>query len=165
MGGSRVLFVLLAGVTLGAAVRVVTHRVLFHAALWLIVAFAGIAGIYLLLASPFMAGVQLFIYIGGVAVLTTIAVMVTKGMMRRDLPTTSHAGSAALVAVALFAVQGWMIVQLPLPAAPPFPPLDGELALLGAALVDPQGFLLPFEVVSVLLLSVLLGALYLARER
>ena len=148
-----------------AAVRVVTAHRIFHAALWLIGAFFGVAVIYMLLESPFMAGIQLFIYIGGVAVLTVIAIMVTKGGMRQDVRTVNNSWSALTIAVSLFLVIAWMTVQLPLPETPMFPVPEGSLALLGAALVDPGGYLLPCEVVSVRLLVVLIGALYLGKER
>jgi NADH-quinone oxidoreductase subunit J len=112
-----------------------------------------------------MAGVQLFIYIGGVAVLTVIAIMVTKGIMRQDRRMVNDPGAALVVAALLFGVMVWMIVSLPLPAEPIFPVPEGGLGLLGAALVDPEGFLLPFEVVSLMLLVVLVGSLFLGRER
>lgn len=162
---NHIIFLIFAALALGAAVRVVTAHRIFHAALWLIAAFFGVAAVYMLLESPFMAGIQLFIYIGGVAVLTVIAIMVTKGVMRQDKRTLTDPWSGAIVAVALFAVIVWMIVQLPLPEAPAAPVHEEGLKSLGAALVDPEGFLLPFEVVSVMLLVVLIGSLYLGKER
>lgn len=162
---SQIVFLLFAVLALGAAVRVVTAHRVFHGALWLIAAFFGVAGLYMLLESPFMAGIQLFLYIGGVAVLTVIAIMVTKGVMRRDTRVLNNPGSSAIIALSLFAVMVWMIVQLPLPEAPALPVPENALELLGMAFVDPDGFLLPFEVVSVMLLVVLIGALYLGKER
>ncbi len=162
---NEIVFIVFAVLCLGAGVRVVTSHRIFHAALWLIVMFFFVAAVYMLLQSPFMAGIQLFIYIGGVAVLTVIAIMVTKGNMRRDKKTLANAWSSAIVSGALFFVMVWFIVQLPLPVTPGFPILDDGLSLLGAALVDPGGYLLPFEVVSVMLLVVLIGSLYLGRER
>ncbi|MGC9523300.1 MAG: NADH-quinone oxidoreductase subunit J family protein [Anaerolineae bacterium] len=162
---NQILFLVFAALALGGAVRVVSSRRIFHAALWLITSFFGVAALYMLLESPFMAGIQLFLYIGGVAVLTVIAIMVTKGVMRQDKRTLNDPWSSAIVAGALFAVMVWMIVQLPLPEAPPSSVPEAGLELLGAALVDPAGYLLPFEVVSVMLLVVLIGALYLGKER
>ncbi len=159
------LFIFFSILALGAAVRVVICHRIFHGALWLIVSFFGVAAVYMLLESPFMAGIQIFIYIGGVAVLTVIAIMVTKGIMREDKPTLNDPWSAGLVSVSLFAVMVWMILRLPLPTEPAFPVVAGGLDLLGAALVDPAGYLLPFEIVSVMMLVVLIGALYLGRER
>jgi NADH-quinone oxidoreductase subunit J len=133
--------------------------------MWLIISFFGIAAIYLLLESPFMAGIQLFIYIGGVAVLTVIAIMVTKGIMRADRRMTNDPWVSAIVALSLFAVMVWMIRQIIWPAVPLFSVADEDLALLGMTLVDPAGYLLPFEVLSLILLVVLIGALYLGKER
>lgn len=161
----RILFVLFSIVAIGAAVRVVTCRRIFHAALWLIVSFFSIAAIYMLLESPFMAGVQFFLYIGGVAVLTVIAIMVTKGSMGRNLPVVSDTFASLGIAGMLFAVMVYTILNIPFPEYPLTQVPENSLELLGMALVDPEGFLLPFEVVSIMLLVVLISALYLARER
>lgn len=161
----HIVFLIFAVFALIAAIRVVTSHRIFHAALWLIGSFFGIAGLYMLLESPFMAGIQLFIYIGGVAVLTVISIMVTKGVMRRDQRMVNNSWSAAIISLSLFMVMAWMTVQLPLPDAPIFPVPEGSLALLGVALVDPGGYSLPFQVVAVMLLVVLIGALYLGKER
>lgn len=162
---SQGIFLAFSLIAVWAAIRVVVCHRIFHGALWLIVSFFGVAAIYMFLESPFMAGIQLFIYIGGVAVLTVIAIMVTKGIMREDKPTLNAPGSAGVVSISLFAIMVWMILRLPLPQEPVFPVMEGGLELLGAALVDPGGYLLAFEIVSVMLLVVLLGALYLGRER
>lgn len=161
----QIIFLFFSAIAIGAAVRVVTSHRIFHAAMWLVGAFFGIAAIYMLLESPFMAGLQLFLYIGGVAVLTVVAIMVTKGIMRQDQRSFNYTWSALAVALALFGVMVWMIVQTPLPTEPLFPLPEGSIALLGAALVDPEGFMLPFEVISLMMLAVLLGSLYLGRER
>lgn len=165
MYAGQIVFLIFGCLILGASVRVVTSHRIFHAALWLIGAFLCVAVVYMLLESPFMAGIQLFLYIGGIAVLTVIAIMVTKGVMSRDSRTLSNAWSAAVVSLSLFAVMAWTIVQLDLPTEPAMPAEAASLSLLGAALVDPGGYLLPFEVVSVLMLVVLIGSLYLGRER
>lgn len=165
MYAGQVVFLVFGCLMVAASVRVVMSHRIFHAALWLIGAFLCVAVVYMLLESPFMAGIQLFLYIGGIAVLTVIAIMVTKGVMRRDNQTRSNARSAALVSISLFAVMVWTIVQLDLPTEPAMPVHGEGLSLLGAALVDPGGYLLPFEVVSVLMLVVLIGSLYLGRER
>ncbi|MCU0521990.1 MAG: NADH-quinone oxidoreductase subunit J [Anaerolineae bacterium] len=165
MFAGQVVFLIIACLMLGAAVRVVTSRRIFHAALWLIGSFFCVAVIYMLLESPFMAGIQLFIYIGGIAVLTVIAIMVTKGGMHPDSHTLGNGWSAAIVSISLFIVMAWTITQLGFPNEPGMPVAEEGLALLGAALVDPGGYLVPFEVVSVMLMVVLIGSLYLGRER
>lgn len=161
----QILFYLFAILAVGSAFRVVTCRRIFHAALWLIASFFSIAAVYMLLESAFMAAVQFFLYIGGVAVLTVIAIMVTKGNMRRNVRGVANPGSALLIAVMLFTVMVVTIVRVPFPAAPLTPVPENSLQMLGMALVDPEGYLLPLEVISVMLLVVLISALYLARER
>jgi NADH-quinone oxidoreductase subunit J len=161
----QLLFIFFSVVAIGAAVRVVTCVRIFHAAMWLIASFFGVAAIYMMLESPFMAGIQLFIYIGGVAVLTVISIMVTKGVMRQDKHTLNDPLSAAAVSLALFGVMVWMILQIPLPLQPAFPVVEDDLTLLGLAMVDADRFLLPFEITSIMLLTVLIGSLYLGRER
>ncbi|MDF1513539.1 MAG: NADH-quinone oxidoreductase subunit J [Anaerolineae bacterium] len=161
----QITFILFSALILGAAIRVVTCRRIFHASMWLIVAFFGIAAVYLLLDSPFLAGIQLFLYIGGVAVLTVIAIMVTKGIMLQTAHTTHDPWAAAIMALAVFITMTWSIVQIPWPDEPLYAVAPGQLALLGGNLVDPQGFLLPFEVVSLVMVVVLISSLYLGKEK
>ncbi len=80
--------------------------------------------------------------------------------------TVSNGWSAAIVAISLFGVMAWTIVQLDLPTEPGMPVSGDSLPLLGAALVDPGGYLLPFEgcLSGVLLTVVLIGALFLGRR-
>ncbi len=160
----QILFILISALIIAAAIRVVTCHRIFHASMWLIVAFFGIAIIYMFLDSPFLAGIQLFIYIGGVAVLTVIAIMVTKGIMRQGAKTTRDPWTSLIMAAAIFFTMVWGIVQIPWPVEPMYPVTEGQLALLGRAMVDPDAYLLPFEVVSIVLVVVLISSLYLGRE-
>ena len=160
----QIIFILFSIIILGAAIRVVTCHRIFHASMWLIVAFLGVASVYMLLDSPFLAGIQLFIYIGGVAVLTVIAIMVTKGMMRQSRKTMHDPWASLVMAAAIFFTMVWSIVQIPWPEEPLYDVTENQLALLGKALVDPAGYLVPFEVVSIILVVVLISSLYLGRE-
>ncbi len=69
----QLIFLIVGCVMVAAAIRVVTSHRIFHAALWLIASFFCVAIVYMLLESPFMASIQLFIYIGGIAVLTVVS--------------------------------------------------------------------------------------------
>jgi NADH:ubiquinone oxidoreductase subunit 6 (subunit J) len=161
----QILFILFAAITLGAALVVVTRRNVFHAALFLILSFFGVVGLYVLLEAPFLAAVQLFIYIGGIAILIIFAIMLTREMMSPDLPGANRQWrAAALVAVALCGVLGWVVLSHDWGTAPG-PVREDSIVNLGRALVDPEGFVLPFEVASVLLLAALIGAVTVARER
>jgi NADH-quinone oxidoreductase subunit J len=161
----RILFIVFGAITLGAASLVVTRRNVFHAALFLIVSFFGVAGLYVLLEAPFLAAMQLFIYVGGIAILILFAVMLTREMMNPDVAGHNRQWwAAALLAMGLCGVLGWVVLNHDWGAAPaPVP--EHSIAILGTTLVDSQGFALPFEVASLLLLVALIGAVTIARER
>jgi len=161
----HILFLVFGAITLAAALLVVTRRNVFHAALFMVLSFFGVAGLYVLLEAPFLAAVQLFIYVGGISVLIIFAIMLTRELMEPDSPAViSQWWAAALVMVGLCAVLAWMVLTRDWgPPAGPVP--DNTIAILGKALVDPQGMVLPFEVASVLLVAALVGAMTIARER
>ncbi len=161
----QILFIIFSVITLVAALMVVTKRNIFHAALFMILAFFGIAMLYVLLEAPFLAGVQLFIYIGGISILIIFAIMLTKDMTDPALVgRNSQWAAAALVAVLLCAVLIWVVWNQGWPAAAGPVPED-SIVILGNTLVDADGLALPFEVASVLLLAALIGAVTIARER
>src|SRR5512135_3626722 len=152
----QILFIVVAAVTLGAGLMVVTVRNLVHAALWLVVALMGIAIFYVMLNAPFLAVAQVVIYIGAIAILMIFAVMMTRRLMKDSGPqVNSNWWIAGLVSLGLFGGLSWILsswygfsTQLPdLPAG-----ID-PLKQLGVALVDPQAYVLPFEVASILLLA------------
>lgn len=161
----QILFFFFGAVTLGAAIGMVTSRKLFHAALWMLLSFFGVAGLYVLLEAPFFAAAQLFVYMGAIGILIIFAIMLTRGMMRQRLPRVNDQWwFAGLLAAVLLAVLTWLIWKLPwITASRPVP--EDALNRLGVALVDPEGFALPFEVASVLLVMALIGAVTIVRER
>lgn len=162
---TRVVFLVLSVLAVGSAVLVVTTRNLVHAALWLVVTLGSVAGVYLVLAAEFVAWVQVLIYVGAVVVLLLFALMLTKAptgpqpdlTVARALPA---AVAAALVGVLLCAtvVAGFRDTQLDL----------DELQVGTAEVTGDTIFrmwVLPFEVLSVLLLAALVGAIVLSRLR
>ncbi len=164
----QVIFLLTAAVTLGAALMMVTTRNLVHAALWLILALFGVAVVYVLLEAAFFAVVQVVVYIGAIAILMIFAIMLTRREMRDRGPQTQrHWALGALLSAVTFGglmllLRGWLLGDPP--AA--LPALQSDmLKELGAALVAPNGYVIPFEVASVLLLAALVGAIYAAWDR
>lgn len=166
-------FLLFSLITLGGALMVVTTRNLFHAALFLMLSLFGVAGLFALLTAPFLAGIQVVVYIGAIAILIIFAIMLTP-QVTAVRPTNSQWIAGVVVAVVLFAllvsivtplmselgVEGWSAVFTE--KNPPPVPAD-SMARLGEAFVDPQGYMLPFEVASVLLMAALVGAVMLVR--
>lgn len=156
------IFIIVSAITLVGALGVVMARTVFASGLWLILSFVGVAGLYVLLDAPFLAVAQILIYAGAVAVLILFAVMLTRRVMGDPGVSQNNAqwGAAAVVAALMFVVlsltslQNWRV-------SAERPPLLAVNAL-GDAFLGP--YLLPFEIVSVVLLVALVGAIILARE-
>ena len=159
---ARLGFALVAAVMVVAAVLVVRSRNLVRAVLWLALALIGTAALYALLDAPFLAGIQVLTYVGGVVTLMIFGVMVT-GRHTGAVAEIDRAGSVRglLVAGGFLALVGGAILRTDLSGpVPPPPPNTAELA---RSLLD--DYLLAFEVTSLLLLAAVIGAVVLARRR
>ncbi len=158
----NIAFFLLALAMVGAALRVVTTRNLVHAALYLVVVLAGGAAQYILLAAEFVAWVQVMIYIGAVVILFLFGIMLTKAPMEGQDLDNDQRVPAAIVAL-LFS--GVMIASI-LDAFDSNVKIDPQAPTETAALGDSifRSYVVPFEVVSVLLLAALIGAVVLAKR-
>jgi NADH-quinone oxidoreductase subunit J len=164
-----VVFILISALTLIAGVVVVTDRNLFRAAVALMASFLGVAGLYVLLDAGFLAAAQLLVYIGAISILMIFAIMMTRRLMQTtESPFNSQplwGFGAALIVVALLVVivlKTWPVAQFAGPAAASADLLRGSTVAIGRAMVSPDQFVLPFEVVSVLLLAALVGAVVIA---
>ena len=145
-----------------AAVRVVTTRNVVHAALYLVVVLAGVAAQYILLASEFIAVVQVLIYIGAVIVLFLFGIMLTRAPMRRSTEyDNDQRPLAGLVAALIFGVLAYLLADQ----------FGGDQLHLAeatqtSAIADSifRSYVVAFEAVSMLLLAALIGAIVLARR-
>ncbi len=151
----------LALVTVGAALLVVSLRNIFHVVLFLVVSFVGVAGLYLTLNADMLAGIQVLVYAGAIAVLTLFAVFLTRNAMTQgNLPNHLQL-LAFLTSGVLFVVLAFVFLNTtwaPGPAVPPaFPPERIAQQLF-------VNFVFPFEVASVLLLVAMVGAIALAKD-
>ncbi|MBI1795335.1 MAG: NADH-quinone oxidoreductase subunit J [Chloroflexi bacterium] len=168
MTASQIIFLLVAIVTLGSALMVVASRNLVHAALWLVSTLFGVAIIYALLNAGFLAVVQVVVYIGAIATLFIFAVMLTRrDQLEGGVQLNSGWWLGALIAVLTFGglfgmFQSWSGFSK---TATDIPSGFDAVGQLGSALTSPVGFVLPFEVASVLLLAALVGAVYIAFNR
>jgi NADH-quinone oxidoreductase subunit J len=162
MSGQEIAFGVLAVLGGVAALAVVTARNVVHSALFLVVALASIAGVYLVLAAPFVAFVQVIIYVGAVVVLLLFGIMLTRASIgRRVLDNAPSARlGAAIVGASVFAMLSIFLIRAfggeRIEATPT------SLDQLGTSIF--QNFVLPFEAVSVLLLAALIGAIVLSRR-
>jgi NADH-quinone oxidoreductase subunit J len=172
----QVIFVGMALFAAACALMVVFARNLFHSALALVGTLFAVAGIYALLEAEFLAVSQVLVYIGAISTLITFAIMLTRGMMYGPTsPLNRQAGTASMIVALLFAVLGGLVAYMPWSnEALDLSTLDwgvfadrptGEaiIASLGQKFVTT--YLVPFELMAVLLLVALAGAILLARDR
>lgn len=156
-----VLFVVLAGILLGSALLVVTLRDIIRCGIAMIVAFAALAGIYVMLGAPLVAAAQVLVYIGAIAVLILFAVMLTQA---KNAPVRlvfqTQAIPAAIAAVVLAVVVGLSV------SATDWGEVSKRLTTGTQALAHLlfSEYALPLEIVSVLLLAAVVGGVFLARR-
>jgi NADH-quinone oxidoreductase subunit J len=151
----------LAVVLVGSALAVVLSKNLFHSVLWLALALSGTAGVFLLLQAEFIAAVQVLLYAGGVVTVVVFAIVVTEKLVGTRLSHTSRGVfRGALVASAFLIMVGSRVMSWSLPAAPA-PVMGDATKTIGSLLLT--RFVLPFELLAVVLLVALLGASYFAR--
>jgi len=157
------LFWLFATVMIGAAILVVTMRDIIRCGLAMIVCFGALAGIYVIIGAPLIAAAQVIVYIGAISVLILFAIMLTQ---TKDAPSRlvfqTQAVPAAIASVVIAVVIALAI------AATDWGEAAKRIRLATDAMSSElfDSYLLPFEIVSVLLLAAVIGGVYLAkRER
>jgi NADH:ubiquinone oxidoreductase subunit 6 (subunit J) len=156
-----VLFLALAGTMLGSGLLVVAMRDIIRCGLAMIVCFGSLAGIYVVLGAPLVAGAQVLVYIGAISVLILFAIMLTQTKSGpSQLVFQTQAVPAAIAATILAIILALVVTATPW----------GEMthrvrtATVELARMLFKDFVLPFEVVSVLLLAAVIGGVYLARR-
>jgi NADH:ubiquinone oxidoreductase subunit 6 (subunit J) len=150
-------------VTLGAAIAVVTNKNILHSAYYLVLAFVGVAGIYVMLEAPFIAVIQVLIYIGAIAILVIFAIMLTRRLMSKDMEQRNKQWIwSALGSLVLFGVLGWLVYNASWPVVEGAVPQD-PITLMGQELLST--YVVPFEIASVLLLAALVGSILIGREK
>jgi len=156
-------FYLMAAIAVAAALGVIILRDVFRAALSLILLFMTVAGIYLLLHADFLAIVQILIYVGAISVLIIVAIMLTRDA-RQGQPLGKIKWVAGIVALALIGVIAWGVINTAFYLSST-PPLEETVKPLGNLLFGNPGYMLTSEIAAVLLLSAILGAIAVIREK
>jgi NADH-quinone oxidoreductase subunit J len=166
----NIAFGLLAVAAVVAALKVVTTQNVVHAALYLVVVLSSIAAVFVLLAAEFVAITQILVYVGAIVVLFLFGIMLTRPTLGRvhDLDNNQRP-AAAVTALFLLGVLSFALVDAF--EDEELPEIGGTAATVAAEQgTRPVGdaifstYLVPFEVVSVLLLAALVGAIVLARR-
>jgi NADH-quinone oxidoreductase subunit J len=157
----EIAFILMAAIGSLAAFRLVTSQNVVHAALYLVVTLAMVAATYLILAAEFLAWVQVLIYVGAIVVLLLFSLMLTKAPIGRETLDNQQRFIAAVVGVGILAGLVFLI-QGAFGDKPPVRLSHVTTTQVGVSIF--RSFVLPFEVVSVLLLAALVGAVVIARK-
>ena len=157
------IFAILAGLTIGAAVAAMSLRNLVHSALCLAVSLVGLALVYLGLGAEFVAWVQILVYVGAVSILIVFAILLTRGAEAPAGKVTFAPWSGLIVAIAVFATLAWTVIKSK--ALAEFPtalPKDASLAVkdIGGKLVT--DYVLPLQVMGLLLTAAMIGAVIIA---
>ena len=161
MTAEAIAFGVLATVIVVSALAVVLSKNLFHAVLWLALALTGTAGIFMLLDAEFLAAVQLLLYAGGIVTVVVFAIVVTERLVGERIAQTSRRlVGGGIVCGALLTLLVLAIGRQPLTLARPPAPVDLTKTIGEDVLTR---FVLPFELLAVLMLTALLGAIYFAR--
>lgn len=162
-GWGGAVFYLLSALILISAGLAVTSRQLFRSAIYLLFSMMGIAGLFFWLSFEFIAAVQIVVYVGGIVVLIIFSIFLTH-KIGSDLPEPTYkrtlfAGLASLFAFALF----WSVIkQNEFFSDQALPELS--VKQIGTEMLNygKGGFILPFEVVSILLLAAMIGCIVIA---
>ena len=158
MTAQLVAFVFMAALVLGGGLGAVTSRNVAHAALFLLLSLAGVAGVFILLVAEFLALVQVLIYGGAVTIVLLFALMLTRQEEFATVRDNPQRPLAAIAALALLGVLGVVFLGQKTESQP----LDGpSIQEVGSELFTQWA--IPFEVASLVLLVALIGAIIIAR--
>jgi len=163
-----VFFFITATLILFSAYFVVTARNLFRCAISLIAVLLGMAGLYLLMNAQFLSAIQIMVYIGGIVVLIVFVILLVADVVQKTLQHCSawRKGMAGLCVAALFALITYGLLAQGFEQRTAVPAKSATIEEIGRALLSPKtnGFILPFEVISLVLIAALIGAITVARS-
>ena len=165
MNGSTIIFYLLAALTLGCGILAVSTRQIFRAAIYLLFSLIGIAGIYFWMNYEFIAAVQVVVYVGGIVVLIIFSIFLTQQagekLPKQNLKRKIAAALAAICGFSLTIVQVWQY-SFAMPVDTVIKPTVANIGNLLLSTTD--GYALPFEVISMLLLAAMVGCIVIAMK-
>lgn len=163
MTASQIIFYILSAFILGTAVLSVTTNKIFRSAIWLLFSLIGIAGLYFWLQVEFIAAVQIVVYVGGIVVLIIFSIFLTQ-QSGKEMPRSPILRMiASLLAVFFgFALTFFLIYKNDFKAGEK--PFDWSVNKIGTQMLETgeNGYVLPFEVVTILLLAAMVGCIVIA---
>lgn len=162
IGVPAAIFYILAAIIIGSAVMVVSLKNIFHCAVFLVLCFFGVAGIYVLLSAEFLAAVQVLIYVGAITILMIFAIMLTAKLYSAKIRQSNEQVIPGIIIVAALLVA--TVFTLSRTAWRLSSQAAEVQSTVGIGRLLLTKYVLPFEVVSVVLLTALIGAIVIARK-
>jgi NADH-quinone oxidoreductase subunit J len=164
MSASAIVFYILSFFILATGLLAVTSRKIFRSAIWLLFSLTGIAGLYFWLQMEFIAAVQIVVYVGGIVVLILFSIFLTQ-QSGKELPAPAQSRTlfSALAVCAGFLLTCCLLGQYAFQPTTN-PAIESGVGTIGAQMlsVSEHGYVLPFEVVSILLLAAMVGCIVIA---
>lgn len=163
MTASQIIFYILSAFILGTALLSVTSRKIFRSAIWLLFSLIGIAGLYFWLQVEFIAAVQIVVYVGGIVVLIIFSIFLTQ-QSGKEMPKAPLLRSIASVLAVLFGFALSYSLIYKNNFQPTGKSFDWSIQKIGNQMLatGENGYSLPFEVVSILLLAAMVGCIVIA---
>lgn len=149
-------------IVIAGALLAVSSANILHAVFGLVISLVGVAGIFLMLGSAFVAVMEVLIYVGGISVTMIFAVMMSSVTTRREYPRLGRRVAAALVSIAFFVGMAVVIVNSGLSTEAPTSTGSWNLEIVGMQLLDQYN--LAFETLSLVLLLAIVGAIVISRR-
>ncbi len=170
-GSHGLAFGLFTTLTLGGSLVCIWERSVVRSAFSLMATFLGIAGLFLLLGADFLAMAQILIYVGGVLALLLFGVMLTPpDMHERQLPRVLGATITVILGVAfigsrVLSATGSAVTLWAIKDPADLPPVRSHAREIGIGFVDPEGYMLAFELAAFFLTVALVAAVFIARRK
>jgi NADH-quinone oxidoreductase subunit J len=166
MSVSAIIFYVISACILGAGILAVTSARIFRSAIWLLFSLVSIAALYFWMKVEFVAAVQIIVYVGGIVVLIIFSIFLTQESGKKmPKPGLQKIIFSVLAALFGFALSYRLISQYPFPIAGP-EPFHVSVSEMGTEMLSTSehGYILPFEVVSILLLAAMIGCIVIAMK-
>jgi NADH-quinone oxidoreductase subunit J len=166
MSSNQLMFILFSAVIVLCSIFTITTRKILRAAVYLLCVLVATAALYFMLNFQFMAAVQLSLYAGGIVVMIIFSILLTHHIDHKfDIPSWKKVVPATLAVLAGLALTIHTILAFPFKATENVA-LDVNMKVIGNQLMstDHNGYALPFEVISILLLASMIGAIIIAKK-
>ena len=166
MTGPKIIFYILSASIIVFSILSLIDRRILRAAIYLLFVLVAMSGLYYMMNFQFLAATQLILYAGGIVVLIIFSILLTSQINSRlEPPKASHLIAGMLTAVGGIAISAITILQYTFKPSQ-IAGIEVNMRTIGTELMDTgeQGYALPFEVISVLLLAALVGTIFIARK-